>query len=272
MDRRALKAAARQNVSQAAYSPKKVTLVFLLLMAVIFAMETAITFLPPGSGSSGQHLSDTVSAGGRSYLITTVFSLLCSCTVNFLTAGYTAFALKLHDKQDFSIKILLEGFSRAVPVLLLFWLKAIFLSLWLSVVSLPLTYVLTAVLEAGMVSEEMTFRLLILGMSIFMFLLSYRYRMAVFMLMDDPALSARQALNRAKAVNQIHRFRLFLLDLSFVPWILLSALTCGILLIWKLPYMLATYAGAYRFMTEDYLKRQENLKEYLARTWQKDSD
>lgn len=269
MDRRTLKHAARQDVASAGSSPRQVTLVFLLLLLALAVLEAAVNLLTQGRGAGGGYLSEAVSAGGRTYLTLFIFSLLCQCLAVLLTAGYTAFALKLNSGEGFSLSILWEGFYRAVPVLLLYLMKSMLLALWTSILSFPLLYLLSAMLLSGTLSETAMYRALLGGMCLLMFLLSYRYRMALFMLMDDPALSARQAINQAKAVNKIHRFRLFLLDLSFLPWILLCILTCGILLIWKLPYMLATYGRAYRFMLEDYARRQSNLQDFLSRMGQR---
>lgn len=268
MDRRALKHAARQDVASASYSPRRVTLVFLLLTLGLAALEVAVNLLAQGRSSGGHYLSDTVSAGGRTYLMLLIFSLLCQCLVTLLSAGYTAFALKLCKRETFSLRILWEGFYRAVPVLLLYLMKSMLLALWTSIVSLPLLYLLSAMLLSGMFSETTMYWALLGGMSLLMLLLSYRYRLAFFMLMDDPGLSPRQAINQTKAVNKIHRFRLFMMDVSFLPWIILCLLTCGILFIWKLPYMVAAYGRAYQFMLEDYARRQANLQDFLSQTGQ----
>ena len=42
-----------------------------------------------------------------------------------------------------------------------------------------------------------------------------------------------------------HKMELFVLDLSFIGWELLGALTCGIAYIWIQPYYTATKANAY---------------------------
>ena len=83
-------------------------------------------------------------------------------------------------------------------------------------------------------------------------------------LLDGPEKSVRQIISEAKAINQTHRWQLFVLDLSFLPWLLLCSLTCGVLLIWKLPYLAATYAHAYRHMLDDYAIRQRRMEELLA--------
>lgn len=269
MDRRALKRAARQDVASAGYSPRRVTLVYLLLIVGLAVLEVAVNLLSQGRSSGSRYLSETISAEGRTYLMLLLFSLLCQCLVTLLTAGYTAFALKLSRHETFSLSTLWEGFHRAAPVLLLYLLKSMLVALWTSFLSVPLLYVLSAMLMSGMFTDAAMYRALLVGMSLLMLLLSYRYRLAFFMLMDDPSLSARQALGRAKLVNKIHRFRLFLMDVSFLPWILLCVLTCGVLFLWKLPYMAAAYGRAYEFMMEDYARRQANLQDFLSRMTQR---
>jgi uncharacterized membrane protein len=44
---------------------------------------------------------------------------------------------------------------------------------------------------------------------------------------------------------QGRKMKLFLLDLSFIGWILLSILTLGIGLLWLLPYMYSARAAFY---------------------------
>ncbi|MBQ4038554.1 MAG: DUF975 family protein, partial [Bacteroidaceae bacterium] len=45
------------------------------------------------------------------------------------------------------------------------------------------------------------------------------------------------------------------LGLTFIGWILLSIFTCGILFLWVLPYMNATFAHYYEYVKEEYEKR-----------------
>lgn len=271
MDRRAFKAAARQDVAAASYSPRRVTLVFLLLILTLAVMDVGVTYLIEHTVPSGHYLSDTISAGSRNYIMIVLFSLLCQAVYAMLMAGYTAFSLALIDREAFSLRILWEGFRRAGAVVALYLLRALFIGLWAGVLSIPASVLLTVLLPS-LDPYSLEAYLLELGTAVLlMFILSYRYRTAFFLLMDDPGLTARQALRRAKTINQIHRVQLFLLDLSFLPWMLLSALTCGILLIWKLPYMLSTYASAYRFMMNDDRRRQENLRDFLAHQWRMES-
>ena len=89
--------------------------------------------------------------------------------------------------------------------------------------------------------------LLNIVMSIFVFLWSllfyipgliaqYRYRFAVYNLCENPDIGIMEAISMSKAQTAGFKWTLFVLDLSFIGWILLSGLTLGILDIWLAPY------------------------------------
>ena len=70
--------------------------------------------------------------------------------------------------------------------------------------------------------------------------------MTPYILLDKPELSATDAITESRNMMNGHKMELFLLDLSFIGWILLSILTCGILFIYVVPYMQAARAEFYR--------------------------
>lgn len=74
---------------------------------------------------------------------------------------------------------------------------------------------------------------------------SYSYSMAPYILAENPGMGAREAINRSKQMMNGHKMELFVIHLSFIGWMLLSCLTCGILMIWVTPYMSATVANFY---------------------------
>jgi len=74
---------------------------------------------------------------------------------------------------------------------------------------------------------------------------SYSYSMAMYILADNPGMGAKDAINLSKKMTEGHKMELFVLDLSFIGWILLSAITLGIGLIWVVPYINATRANVY---------------------------
>ena len=263
MDRRKLKETSRQSLQDAAYSIKRVTLVCLLAIAALALLEWGLSTLVQHTTSSGRYISDTVASSGRTYLLLFLVSLICQGSLILLLMGYGAFSLRLSRREAFSLDVLLFGFRIWTKVLILYFMTAALLALWSSIFAMPVSYLLSALYLSGEISMETVYLLLMLYTAIVMAVLSYRYRMAWFVLLDHPELPVRQVINQAKAINRVHRWQLFLLDISFLPWWLLGILTCGILLIWKLPYITVTYAHAYHFMLDDYAKRQARLKELL---------
>jgi uncharacterized membrane protein len=80
---------------------------------------------------------------------------------------------------------------------------------------------------------------------------SYSYAMTPYILLDKPELSATEAITESRNMMNGHKMELFLLDLSFIGWILLSMLTCGILFFYVAPYMQAARAEFYRTLKGD---------------------
>ena len=81
----------------------------------------------------------------------------------------------------------------------------------------------------------------------------YRYRMMTYVLADNPALGARRALQLSKEMTRGQVGRLFVLDLSFLGWVLLS-LMC-LCLPWiglhlLAPYYRMTWAEAYKSLRD----------------------
>lgn len=74
---------------------------------------------------------------------------------------------------------------------------------------------------------------------------TYRYRLAPYLMAENPGLGIREAVNMSKELMAGHKWRLFCLELSFIGWGILSALTCGIGDLWLQPYISAATAAFY---------------------------
>lgn len=77
-----------------------------------------------------------------------------------------------------------------------------------------------------------------------------------YLLKDYPKMSAVQVLRLSHKMMQGHKMQLFMLQLSFIGWILLNILTLGIGSLWLTPYMLATFAAFYQDVKAEYLKKE----------------
>ena len=132
-----------------------------------------------------------------------------------LTLGLTMIFLGLTRDESPEINTLFSGFSYMGPAILLNIMIAIFTCLW------SLLFVIPGIIKA------------------------ISYSMAYFVLADNPELSAKEALDESKRITSGHIGDLFVLYLSFIPWVLLGAITCGLALIYVVPYMQTTMANYY---------------------------
>lgn len=83
--------------------------------------------------------------------------------------------------------------------------------------------------------------------------MSYAYSMSVYILNDNPDMTPMQAIKASKEMMRGHKWDLFVLDLTFIGWLLLSILTAGILLLFVQPYMNAAHAEFYREIKGEYV-------------------
>ena len=84
---------------------------------------------------------------------------------------------------------------------------------------------------------------------------SISYSQTYYVLKDNPELKFNEAIERSMEMMEGHKMQYFLLMLSFIGWIILIILTCGILSLWVTPYMNATFANYYEYVKEEYEKR-----------------
>ncbi len=79
---------------------------------------------------------------------------------------------------------------------------------------------------------------------------AYEYSMIPYLLAENPNLSASQAFSLSKQMTTGQKMDLFVLDLSFLGWIILGALCCGIGLLFVQPYPEATKAEVYLILKQ----------------------
>lgn len=80
---------------------------------------------------------------------------------------------------------------------------------------------------------------------------SYQYRLVPYLLAENPEMDYNRALSLSASMMEGEKMDAFVLDLSFIGWYLLSALTCGILaVVYVAPYQCHTNAGLYITLRE----------------------
>ncbi|MBE6644856.1 MAG: DUF975 family protein [Ruminococcaceae bacterium] len=75
---------------------------------------------------------------------------------------------------------------------------------------------------------------------------TYRYALVPYILAEFPEISAKEALSMSKKLMRGNKARLFYLEMSFVGWAILCALSFGIGFLWLNPYISAAKADFYR--------------------------
>lgn len=74
---------------------------------------------------------------------------------------------------------------------------------------------------------------------------SYEYYMVSYILSENPDMPYKEALAMSKEMMNGHKLDTFILELSFLGWMLLGAILCGIGIFFVIPYIQATIAELY---------------------------
>lgn len=139
-----------------------------------------------------------------------------------VTLGYVKFNLNLVDRKPAGFADLFSEFHRFGAGFLMQLLRGVYVLLWSLLFVIPGIYA------------------------------SYGYAMTPYILLENPELTANEAIAKSKELMHGNRWRLFCLEISFIGWILLAALfTCGIGILWVVPYMEASFAAFYREITAE---------------------
>lgn len=133
--------------------------------------------------------------------------------------GYCLFLLKQHDGEPLDIKDLFSQLSNFGAGFCLKLLEGLYIALWMVLLLIP-----------GFVAI-------------------YKYAMAPFIMLENPDMTASEAITASKDLMNGHKWELFCLDFSFFGWIILSTLTLGIGYLFVAPYMDAAHAAFYRELT-----------------------
>lgn len=73
----------------------------------------------------------------------------------------------------------------------------------------------------------------------------YAYSMSYYVWLDNPTLTASEALKESERIMNGHKMDLFVLQLSFIGWILLCLITFGLATLFVTPYMSFSNAAFY---------------------------
>ena len=104
--------------------------------------------------------------------------------------------------------------------------------------------------------------LVIVGLSLITFgiagiIFAYAYKMVPYLLQDYPDLTPKEALKLSREMMRGSKWDLFVLDLSFIGWIVLGVLSMGILLFWITPYIATAEAEFYNDLKNEAIVEED---------------
>ena len=137
-----------------------------------------------------------------------------------LTLGLAIYFLNFLKDEESNLNQLFEGFKNYGGVLVTYLLYSIYILLWTLLFIIP-----------GIIAQM-------------------KYSQVWFIMAEDSEISGNDALMKSKKMMDGFKMQFFLLALSFFGWILLAMLTCGIGLLWVIPYMQTSYAKFYEALKE----------------------
>ena len=258
-NRRGLKEEAGRSLARASYDPRKLALIHTAVTVGVALLVTLLNYY------LNHQMDNTVSGlsgmGSRRILATvqTTLQYIQAFAMPFWEIGFVFVALRFLRQQTVEVKDLTMGFRRFGPVLRMRFLQA-FLYFGAGVASVytasflfmltpyaqPMMDLLEPVMDMTMTVEQMQQAVMevpveqLAGVMVPFFIicgamylvlalmLHYRFRVADFLVMDQPGTGALRALLGSMRLTRRKRWQLLKLDLSFWWYYLLLGVTAAI--------------------------------------------
>lgn len=210
-DRKTLKREAKELMRESTPHYMLVMLVYILLTTGLSYVVTALTDL---SGLLGGTIGMFLN------VLIALFSMV-------LSVGLAHYTLNLARRKPTGVGDLFEGFSFAGRSIGTNLLVAIYIFLWTMLGAVGVGIVAAvSVLFAESVPALTAILIVIayIALVVFMVVIALRYSMARFTLAENPDEGASAAIRRSVQIMKGNKGKLFVLELSFIGWGLLSAL------------------------------------------------
>lgn len=167
-------------------------------------------------------------------------SFLISLLSGLFTSGTTYLYLKIICGRTAYVRDIFYGFSLCPN-------KAILMQGWISLITyianipmIVLSYRMLHATETEILTLMLPYALCIILSGVVSTVLGLLYALVFYLLHDFPQYSTRELLARSRQLMRGHKGRLFYIYVSFLPLFLAAILSCGIGLLWLVPYINAT--------------------------------
>jgi len=221
LNRPALKTEARRLIDTSKPSPILVGLVLMLITYVLNSLSLKLT----GIQMDPTEYQNAIMNGTMAEYVQSIFrnyhpgaaAVILDAAIRImllmLSAGFTIFVLNTVRHYKAGYGNLFDSFGIFFKLLWLFILEYLFIILWTLLLVVP-----------GIIA-------------------AYKYRMALYLMLDNPEMSAMQCISESKKMMSGHKWELFVLDLSFIGWYILEIIP--FVSIWVEPYTQLTYGVYY---------------------------
>lgn len=200
IDRTAAKLQAKQLIRESQPSMLTAALLYTLLTALIGWLSLRLTgvdtntmneMLQLASEGNSEAVMEMMTKATPSAGASLIDSLL-RLAMAVVGVGFSLFVMNSVRRSQPALGNLLDGFGMFPRVLFLIILQIVFIFLWSLLLVIP-----------GIIA-------------------AYRYSFAVYVMIDHPEMSAMDCLRESKRLTTGYKRQLFLLDLSFILWFLLT--------------------------------------------------
>lgn len=227
MTSKQLKDSARHRLSIAGSAPIAATA---LLFGIIFLVSAGITLFTMDA--------TTLEVSPLYY----VGSFLLALITNILFGGFSYMMLKMYCGHPIGLGDLFYAFTKKGKKLLL--VSAI-LGVITYVLELPIDILSTRFAESfSMYDGALFFFATAICMTIIV-IIDILYALVSYLAIDYPGYSTFRIFSMSAHLMKGHKARFFYIMVSFLPMLLLSCITCGILFLWILPLMQAVCTEFY---------------------------
>lgn len=167
-----------------------------------------------------------------------VISVVASIILNILNLGISLFFLNMACGQPYSFKDLFYGYRERTNTALAISAAMVLIDV---VTMTPYQVVLDIYNQNGDFTYAVVAIILgIIGLCIYV-PLSLAFSISFLLMLDFPQYEAKNILKLSWRVMKGHKRRLFYIEFSFLPLMLLCILSFGIGFLWLTPYMQMTY-------------------------------
>lgn len=254
LDRKQLKRQARESMRAARPAPFWVA----LLLAVIMMALGLLTMSLDGTLAAMRTMYAAALRGQAVFVepvpVSGFFGSLLGLALEIMTmemgVGFVVYALRVWRKERAGCGELFDGFGVFFRSIWITMLPVLLQMAWSLLYAVPVSVLFV-------MTDDPTWLIWCLPLLAPTIMAAYSYRLSTCIMLDNPGSSCWRCVQLSRQIMQGHRWQSFVLDMSFLGWMLLCLVPVAglILAVWVMVYMQVVNAGLYCTLAEDLLRR-----------------